>query len=158
MHQASYSADLPSYLEISHAKHTCLAHKQFILAYETASLGFLISIPKALGILMVHKIRDDRFQSLLVKCASTLLALLVAAYCGFHLMPLFLAVGMLALGAFLLASLLWLEAGDILLKFALEDQQFFELATRHRVLSVLEDPELTLPQPTTVSPQPAGRI
>ena len=73
-------------------------------------------------------------------------------------MPLFLAVGMLALGAFLLASLLWLEAGDILLKFALEDQQFFELATRHRVLSVLEDPELTLPQPTTVSPQPAGRI
>jgi hypothetical protein len=107
---------------------------------------------------MVHKIRDDRFQSLLVKGPGRLLALLAAAYCAFNLMPMLLAVGVSALGACLFAALLWLEAGDIFLEFALEDERFFELATGCGALSIVEDPEWSLPQATAFSPRPAGRI
>ena len=39
-----------------------MSHKQFICAYETTSLGYLISTPKALGMLLVHKIRDAGFS------------------------------------------------------------------------------------------------
>ena len=70
-----------------------MSHGQFIVAYETVPLGFLISIPKALRILLVHKIREPRFQLLLFNWAFALLALLGAGICGFGFMPMFLAVG-----------------------------------------------------------------
>ena len=63
-------------------------------------------------------------------------------------MPMLLAVCVFSLVAGLFAALLWLEAGDILLQFALEDERFFELATGCRALTIVEDPELSLPQPT----------
>jgi hypothetical protein len=158
MPHTSRSALVRPSFEISHTNHNCIAHKRFTLDYEAAPLGFLISMPKALGVLMVHKVRDNRFQSLLVKWARMLLALLAAAYCGFNLMPTLLATSVFALGGCLLAFLLWLDVGDVLLEFALEDQRFFELATGCRALSVVEDPELSLPQPTGFSPYPAGQI
>ena len=148
MNQASHSTLFPSSLEVLHTDPACLPHEQFLLANQTLPLGFLISTPRALGLLMVHKIRDDRFQALMVKRARTLLALLFAAYCGFKLMPMLLAVCVFSLVAGLFAALLWLEAGDILLQFALEDERFFELATGCRALTIVEDPESSLPQPT----------
>jgi hypothetical protein len=60
---------------------------------------------------------------------------------------LFLAVGVVAEGVFLSLLVLCIDAGDILLDFALEDERFFELATRSHALSVFEDTELSLPQP-----------
>jgi hypothetical protein len=158
MNQASHSIVFSSSLEVLDANPTCLPHEQFLLANQTPSMGFLISIPRALALLMVHKIRDDRFQALLVKTARTLLALLFAAFCGFKLMPILLAVCVSSLVVGLFAVLLWLEAGDILLEFALEDERFFELATGCRALTIVEDPELSLPQPTEFSPHPAGQI
>jgi hypothetical protein len=41
---------------------------------------------------------------------------------------------------------LCIGAGDILLDFALEDERFFELATRCHALSIVEDTEFSLPQ------------
>ena len=69
--------------------------------YETVPLAFLISTPKALRILLVHKIREPRFQLLLFNWAFALLALLCASICGFSFMPMFLAVGVVAEGFFL---------------------------------------------------------
>jgi len=159
MDQACHSTLFSSSsLGVLDANPTCLPHEQFRAANQTLPLGFLVSVPRALGLLMVHKIRDDRFQALLVKRARTLLALLFAAYCGFKLMPMLLAVCVFSLVAGLFAALLWLEAGDILLQFALEDERFFELATGCRALTIVEDPELSLPQPTEFSPDPAGQI
>jgi hypothetical protein len=123
-----------------------MAHQQFILANKTVPLGFLINVARAFRVLMVHKIRDDRFQSLLAKGACTLVAPLAAAYVGLNAMPMLLAVGVSALGAYLFAALLWLEAGDILLEFALEDERFFELMTGCRALTIVEDRELSLPR------------
>jgi hypothetical protein len=40
-------------------------------------------------------------------------------------------------------------AGDILLDFAVEDENFFELATRCHALSVFKEVESCLPQPET---------
>jgi len=54
-----------------------------------------------------------------------------------------------AQGVCLFAVSLWLGAGDLLLEFALEDRRFFELATDCRALSILEDPDPSLPQPET---------
>lgn len=124
-----------------------MSHKQFISAYETVPLGFLISVPKALRILFVHKIPDARFQLLLVKWACTLFAVLGVGICGFNLMPMFPAVVVFALGICFFALLLWLGAGDIILQFAFEDEWFFELATECHALSIFEDTELSLPQP-----------
>ena len=62
-------------------------------------------------------------------------------------MPMFLALGVVAEGVFLLFLMLCIGAGDILLDFALEDEQFFELATRCHALSIFEDTEFSIPQP-----------
>ena len=128
-----------------------MSHDQFISACETVPLGFLISTPKTLRILLVHKIWDRRFQSLLVKWTCTLVALLAAGIYGFSLTPTFLAVGVFAEGTFLFLLVLCISAGDILLDFALKDEWFFELATRCHALSIFEDIEFSLPQPVNFS-------
>ena len=58
-----------------------------------------------------------------------------------------LAAGVLAHVVFLVVWMLWLAAGDILLKFALEDERFFQVATGSNALSFFEDTEFSLPQP-----------
>jgi hypothetical protein len=61
-------------------------------------------------------------------------------------MPMFLAVGVVAEGVFLFFLVLCIGAGGILLDFALEDERFFELATRCHALSIFEDTEFALTQ------------
>jgi hypothetical protein len=62
-------------------------------------------------------------------------------------MPMFLAMGIFAHLVCLVAFLLWVGAGDIFLKFALEDERFYELATESRALSIFVDTDFALPQP-----------
>jgi hypothetical protein len=123
-----------------------MSHGQFTVAYETVPLDLLISTPKTLRILLLHKIRETRFQLLLFNWACTLLALLGAAICGLSFMPMLLALGVVAEGVFFFFFVLCIEAGDILLDFAREDERFFELATRCHALSIFEDTELAPPQ------------
>ena len=54
-----------------------MSHKQVISAYGTVPFGFLISIPKAVRILLVHRILETSFQLFLVKWACILFAVLV---------------------------------------------------------------------------------
>jgi hypothetical protein len=65
---------------------------------------------------------------------ATLFAVLGASIYGFSLMPMFLAVGVVAESVFLFSLVLCIGAGDILPDFALEDERFFELATRASVI------------------------
>jgi hypothetical protein len=123
-----------------------MPHKMFIIAYKNGPLGYLISTRKALGVLLAHKIGDSRLQMFVLKWAVVMLAVLGAGICGFNLMPIFFATGLLAPGIFLFALFLWLGAGDIFLKFALEDERFYNLATESRALSVFEDTEYSMPQ------------
>lgn len=124
-----------------------MSHGQFIVARETLPLGFLISTPKTLRILLVHKIRETKFQMLLINRVCMLFVVLGAGIWGFGLMPMFLAVSMVVEGVFLFLLVLWINTGDILLDFALEDERFFELATRSHALSIFEETECSLPQP-----------
>jgi len=144
---ANIALPISLFLSPSPIPQTIMSHAQFIVAYETAPLGLLISTPKTLRILLVHKIRDTRFQLLLINWACTLFAVLGASIYGFNLMPMFLAVGFVAEGVFLFLLMLCIGAGDILLDFALQDERLFELATRSHALSIFEDTELSLPQP-----------
>jgi len=57
------------------------------------------------------------------------------------------AVGAFAPAIFLFALFLSIGAGDLFLKFALEDKGFFEMATKSHALSVFEDQDQSLPQP-----------
>jgi len=123
-----------------------MPHKMFISAYKTGPLGYLISTRKALCILLAHKICDLRLQMFLLKWAGALLAILAAGFCGFNLLPMFWAMGIFAQGICLFGLLLWLGAGDIFLKFALEDERFYNLATAGHALSVFEDTEFSTPQ------------
>jgi hypothetical protein len=77
-----------------------MSHGQFIVAYETVHLGFLISTPKTLRILLVYKIRDTRFQLLLFNWTCSILTLVGAGIWGFSFMPMLLAVGVVAEGVF----------------------------------------------------------
>jgi hypothetical protein len=123
-----------------------MSHGQFIVAYETVPLGFLISTPKTLRILLVHKIRDTRFQVLLFNWICSILALAGAGVFGFSFMPMLLAVGVVAEGVFFFFFVLCIDAGDILLDFVREDEGFFELATRCHALGIFEDTEFAPPQ------------
>jgi hypothetical protein len=125
-----------------------MPYKKFIFAYESGPLGYLISMRGALSILLAHKIRDSRLQMFLLKWAGALLVLAGAAIGGFNLMPNLLATGIIAPGILICSLLLWLGAGDIFLKFALEDEGFYNLATQSHALSVFEDTEYSLPQPS----------
>ena len=111
-------------------------------------------MPKALRILLVHKILDTRFQLFLVKWACSFFAILGVGICGFSLLPMFLSVVLFALGISLFALLLWLEVGDIFLRFALEDRCFFELATGCHALDIFEDTEPSSFQPDNLSAVP----
>jgi hypothetical protein len=124
-----------------------MPHKMFIFAYETGPLGYLISIPKAMCILVAHKIRDARLQLFLLKWTGAFLAVFVAAVAGFNLLPMLLAMGVLFQAVCLFALVLWLTSGDIFLKFVLEDERFYNLATESHALSVFQDTEVSLPQP-----------
>lgn len=119
----------------------------FVFAYKTGPLDYLISARKALCMMLTHKIRDSRLQLFLLKWAGALLVILAAGICGFKVMPTLLATGFFAPGACLCALLLWFGAGDMFLEFALEDERFYNLATKTHALDVLEDTEFSLPQP-----------
>lgn|SRR6185369_2261284 len=121
-----------------------MPHKMFVLAYKNGPLGYLIALPKAVCILLNHKNRDARLQMFLLKWAGALLILLASGACGFNLMPMFLAAGVFAPSLCFFAFLVWLAAGDIFLKFALEDERFYDLATKSRALSVFEDTDPSL--------------
>jgi hypothetical protein len=124
-----------------------MPYKNFIFAYETGPLGYLISTRKALCVLLANKIQDSRLQMFVLKWATALMAIVCAGFFGFSLVPMFLAVGIVVQGALLFALLLWVGAGDMFLKFALEDERFYNLATASRALSVFEDTEFSRTQP-----------
>jgi hypothetical protein len=124
-----------------------MPYKIFVFAYKNGPLGYLIRIPKALCILLNRKIRDARLQLFLLKWLAAAVAVLGASIFGFNLLPLSWAVGVSAHCVFLFALMLWLASGDLFLKFALEDEQFYNLATESRALSIFEDTEYSLPQP-----------
>jgi hypothetical protein len=122
-----------------------MPHKMFVLAYKNGPLGYLIALPKAVYMLLIHKIRDSRLQLFLVRWVGALAVLLGAAICGFSLMPMFVAAGVFAPGMCFFGFLVWLAAGDIFLKFALEDERFYDLATKTHALSVFVDADASLP-------------
>jgi hypothetical protein len=124
-----------------------MSHKQVITDYGTVPLGLLISVPKALRVLFVHKIRDTRFQIFLVKWACLLFAVHGLGIWAFKLLPMFLAVVGFALGICSYALLLWLGIGDIFLKFALEEGSFLEVVTGCHALYFFKDTEPSLLQP-----------
>jgi hypothetical protein len=124
-----------------------MSHKQAVTGNGTVPLGFLVSAPKALGILLVHKIRETRFQLFLLRWACAFFAVLGLGIWAFALWPMFLAAVAFAFGIGLYSFLFCIGVGDILLKFAFEDGSFFEMATGCHALYIFEDTEPSLPQP-----------
>jgi hypothetical protein len=124
-----------------------MPYERFVSVYQTGPLGYLISTRKALRILLAHRIRDARFQRLLVQWTGTLLTLIAVVVCAFFLVPAFWAVSAFAPGMCLFALFISLEAGDLFLKLALEDKRFFEMATQSNALLIFEDDDQSLPQP-----------
>jgi hypothetical protein len=125
-----------------------MPHKMFVLAYKNGPLGYLIALPKAVYMLLNHKIRDSRLQLFLLRWVGALAVILGAAIGGFSLLPMFVAAGVFAPGMCFFAFLMWLAAGDIFLKFALEDERFYDLATKTHALSIFVDAGAALPSPS----------
>jgi hypothetical protein len=63
------------------------------------------------------------------------------------LVPTFWAVSAFTPLLFLVALVLSIGAGDLFLQFAMEDDRFFDVATKSHALSVFEDNDQSLPQP-----------
>jgi hypothetical protein len=124
-----------------------MPYKMFVVAHQNCPLGYLIAIPKAIYMLLIHKIRDSRVQFFLVQWVGALLVMLGVGMCGFTLMPTLMASGVFAPAACFFSLLVWLAAGDIFLKFALEDERFYNLATESHALSVFVDTDqLSIPE------------
>jgi len=126
---------------------TNMLRSKLISVHPKSPLGYLVNTRKALRILLTHKIRDTRFQQLLARWVCTLLPIISFGICGFFLVPTFWAVSVFAPAMFLFALFLSVGAGDLFLKFALEDERFFDVATKNHALSVFEDNDQSLPQP-----------
>jgi hypothetical protein len=120
-------------------------------APEKGPLSYLVNTPAAFRLLCTHKIQDPRCQHLLVQLTLILLALLGCGICGFFIVPTFWAVGAFAPGLLAFGILISIGAGDLFLKYALEDKRFFQIATQSHALSVFVDEDLSLPQPETIA-------
>jgi hypothetical protein len=120
-------------------------------APEKGPLSYLINTPAALRLLWTYKIRDTRCQRLLVQLTLILLALLGSGICGFFIVPTFWAVGAFAPGIVAFGLLISIGAGDLFLKYALEDKRFFQMATQSHALSVFVDEDQSMPQPETTA-------
>jgi hypothetical protein len=121
-----------------------MLRRRLIATRPKVPLGYLVHTPKALRILLTHKFRDPRFQRLLARSVCLLLAILGCCLWGFSLVPTFWAVGAFTPLLFLVALVVSIGAGDLFLQFALEDDRFFEMATKSHALSVFEDDEQSL--------------
>jgi hypothetical protein len=126
---------------------TNMLRRNLITISPKNPLGYLVNTPKALRILLTHKLRDVRFQRLLTRSVCLLLLIVGFGVCGFFLVPTFWAVSAVAPVMFLFALFLSIGAGDLFLQFALEDERFFDVATRSHALSVFQDDDQSLPQP-----------
>ncbi len=124
-----------------------MLRRKLFPTHQTGPLSYLVHTRKALRILLTQKIQDGRLQRLLAKLAWLLLAIIGTGVCGFFLVPTFWAVGAFAPAIFLFGLLLSIGAGDLFLKFALEDERFFEMAIKNHALSVFEDTDQSMPQP-----------
>jgi hypothetical protein len=129
-----------------------MPHKMFVLAHQNCPLGYLIAVPKAVYMLLNHKMRDSRVQYFLVQWVGALLVMLGVGMCGFTLMPTLVAAGIFAPAISFFALIAWLAVGDMFLKFALEDEGFYNLATASHALSVFTDAD-QLPSPEDLRPQ-----
>jgi hypothetical protein len=127
---------------------THMPHKEFVLAYYNSHLGCLIDTRKALGILLVHEIHDSRLRVFLFKWIAVLILLLGAGLRGFNLMPIFLTLVLFSVTIAFCALFFWLGSEDLFLEFALEDEEFYNLATQSRALSLFNDHESPQAQPT----------
>jgi len=124
-----------------------MLRRKLIATHPKGPLGYLVHTPTALRILLTHKFRDPRFQRLLARSICLLLAIFGCCLCGFSLIPTFWAVSAFTPLLFLAALVLSIGAGDLFLQFALEDDRFFEMATKSHALSVFRDDDQSLPQP-----------
>ena len=118
-----------------------------IANHPEGPLGYLVNTPKALRILLTHKLRDPRFRRLLDRSICLIVAILGCCVCGFYLVPTFWAVSAFTPLLFLVGLILSIGAGDLFLQFALEDDRFFEVATKSHALSVFKDDDQSLLQP-----------
>jgi hypothetical protein len=118
-----------------------LQQKSSIVAYDAGPLGYLVATRKALPILLSHKIGDTRVQRFLAKAAGAFLTIAGASVGGFSLIPTLWALGILLPAFGFFALVLCLDIDDLFLQFALEDERFFEVATKGKALSVFEDCE-----------------
>jgi hypothetical protein len=125
-----------------------MPHKEFVLAYYSSLVGCLIDTRKALGILLVHKLHDSRLRVFLFKWIAALVLLLGAGLRGFNLMPIFLTLVLVSMTIAFCAFFFWLGSEDLFLKFVLEDEEFYNLATQSRALSLFNDIDSPQPQPT----------
>jgi hypothetical protein len=127
--------------------HIRLPHNSLISARAKGALSYLVNTPEALRILLTLKLQDTRFQQLLARWVCILLPIIGFGVCSFLLVPTFWAVSALCPAIFLFALFLSIGAGDLFLQFALEDERFFEIATRNHALSIFADDDQSLPQP-----------
>ena len=125
-----------------------MPHKEFVLAYYNSPLGCLIDTRKALGILLVHELHDSRLRVFLFKWIAALVLLLGAGIRGFNLMPIFLTLVLFSVTIAFCALFFWFGSEDLFLKFALEDEEFYNLATQSRALALFNDTDSPQPQPT----------
>jgi flagellar basal body-associated protein FliL len=127
---------------------THMPHKEFVLAYYNSPLGCLIDTRKALGILLVHELHDPRLRVFLGKWIAVLVLLLSAGLCGFNLMPIFLTLVLFSVAIALCALFFWFGSEDLFLEFALEDEEFYNLATQSRALTPFSNTDSPQSQPT----------
>ena len=135
-------------LRSSKARPQMLSAKS-VPAPEKGPLSYLVNTPAALRLLWTYKIQDAKCQHLLLQLIFLLLALLGCGICGFFIVPTFWAVGAFAPGIMAFGLLISIGAGDLFLKYALEDKGFFQMATQSHALSVFVDEDQSLPQPET---------
>jgi hypothetical protein len=129
-----------------------MSHHEFVLAYESGSLGCGVSTSLILRLFFTGKIRERKVLNILFLWTLVFLVLIIASGVAFLHFPVLwvLPVTIVILAIYLLAF--YYLVGDLVLSAALANEEFYEFVKARRALTIHSLEEEKSPNPTKAVP------
>ena len=135
-----------------------MSHQQFILAYQKGSLGCCVRTVQAIWLFVSRKLEHGRAtQFMVARWFVEFLLMGVTLVALYIYLSVIIGVLCSVLGFFLFGLFVTHRVAELVIRYALEDDVFFRLATTERALIVVVDEEENLPSINNVVPLPPAR-
>jgi hypothetical protein len=123
-----------------------MSYDDFLIGYENGSLGCNVSSFQTIRLFFLGKICERLISIHLLWWLFGFLLLVAGSGIEFLQLPMIEACSYTALALGLYILIFFYCFGDLILSIALANKNFFEFATRERILTIYSDDEPNLPK------------